>query len=156
MFNQKLFFMLSDVFVNQRAAWLTLTPKSSFERHQNFNDVWRHCHRHQSLSMTIFVIVIVICCHRLIVIVICCHRHHYFFIWKFNKFYWIDPLIRYGESCRVSRQGNFLTKFGSKMFFNSPSKWAVVKLKIGCFLYSFVRIKDVVGWYHEWLWRHTL
>ena len=46
----------------QGAASLSKMAKSSFERHQNFNDVW--CHRHQSLSMTIFVIVIIICLHR--------------------------------------------------------------------------------------------
>ena len=46
----------------QGAASLSKMAKSSFERHQNFNDVW--CHRHQSLSMTIFVIVIIICRHR--------------------------------------------------------------------------------------------
>ena len=47
-------------------ASLTITAKLSFERHQNFNNVW--CHRHQSLSMMIFVIFIIIC------------RHHHFFI----------------------------------------------------------------------------
>ena len=55
---------------NQGAAWLMIMPKLSFERNQNFNDVWRHGHCHQSLSMTIFVIVI---CHH-------CHGHfpHHF------------------------------------------------------------------------------
>ena len=48
----------------QGAASLTITAKSSFERNQNFNDVWRHRHCHQSLSMMILVIVIVICLHR--------------------------------------------------------------------------------------------
>ena len=58
------------IVLNQRAVLLTITPKLSFERNQNFNDVWRHRYHHQSLSMTIFVIVISICPHR----------HHHFFI----------------------------------------------------------------------------
>ena len=52
------------VFIVQGAVSLTVTAKSSFERHQNFNDVWRHRHHHQSLSMAIFVNVIGIYCHR--------------------------------------------------------------------------------------------
>ena len=37
----------------QGAASLRITAILSFERHQNFNDVWRHRHCHQLLSMTI-------------------------------------------------------------------------------------------------------
>ena len=48
----------------QGESSLTITAKASLERHQNFNDIWRHHHHHQSLSMTIFDIVIIICCDR--------------------------------------------------------------------------------------------
>ena len=37
-----------------RAASLTITAKSSFESHQNFNDGWRHSHCHLSSSSSSF------------------------------------------------------------------------------------------------------
>ena len=62
------FFTIIEPSRNQGAVSLTVTAKSSFERHQNFSDVWRQHHCHQLLSMTIFVIVI------------CRHSHRHFFV----------------------------------------------------------------------------
>ena len=59
----------------QGAASLTITAESSFERHHNFNDVWRHRNGHQLLSMTIFIIVIIIGRHR---------HPHFFIIFSIN------------------------------------------------------------------------
>ena len=80
---------------NQGAASLMITAKSSFERHQNLNDVWPHCHRHQSFSITIFFIVIVICRHR---------RHHFFIIFSiistFKMSFWYMPWLKMKKKWR--------------------------------------------------------
>ena len=46
--------------VEQGAASLRVTAKSSGRRHFFFNDVWRHCHHHLIFKMTWGVVVIVI------------------------------------------------------------------------------------------------
>ena len=80
----------------QRVAWLTITP-SSFERHQNFNDVWHH--RHESFSVMIFVIVF------------CRHRHFSSFFQSFSPWKWRKMTEIWQKMKKIWRKLSFLYKW---------------------------------------------